>query len=486
MADTNFNTSLSSFTLSKDVDTTATVKTPADIAKEQYQTKLAAYNFVNAEDLLNQIKSGASTSDPTAQGGKTSVLTNGSVPGTATTTGNLNYTTGNYITDFQGADGNLADLGYIQNPKTKEMVVVRNSDKSQVVLMGDPTDASKYIVTDYTTAINRILDPYRKSNKLSQLKQTLINRGFLTAAQAAKSVGEDKTFMKGLIASIDDMTRTNFTTGKDSKIFRDYVANLTGFSATPITTTSTLVNLTDKKIAAADITAYINQTLGRPATPDEVSDYVSSLNKFEIANPSKATVTAVGGAEKRRVQTAGASDQDKQAIKVAVLSKALTAQGIDPTSISKTGGAIAQNMDILKQTAAKYGMAMDDRMALDHVVETLKPGGDIKQRTELIKQNSKLMYKNLASYIDQGGTIKDVADNYNYYKKKYLETAGETDVFDKDIQKALHNDGKAGVMNLNDFIVSLKQKPEWAKTMNAHEEAANYANTVLKSFGLVG
>jgi hypothetical protein len=366
------------------------------------------------------------------------------------------------------------------------MVVVRNSDKSQVVLMGDPTDASKYIVTDYTTAINRILDPYRKSNKLSQLKQTLINRGFLTAAQAAKSVGEDKTFMKGLIASIDDMTRTNFTTGKDSKIFRDYVANLTGFSATPITTTSTLVNLTDKKIAAADITAYINETLGRPATPDEVSDYVSSLNKFEIANPSKATVTAVGGAEKRRVQTAGASDQDKQAIKVAVLSKALTAQGIDPTSISKTGGAIAQNMDILKQTAAKYGMAMDDRMALDHVVETLKPGGDIKQRTELIKQNSKLMYKNLASYIDQGGTIKDVADNYNYYKKKYLETAGETDVFDKDIQKALHNDGKAGVMNLNDFIVSLKQKPEWAKTMNAHEEAANYANTVLKSFGLVG
>ena len=129
---------------------------------------------------------------------------------------------------------------------------------------------------------------------------------------------------------------------------------------------------------------------------------------------------------------------------------------------------------------------MDDKMALDHVMNTLTPGTDLKQRQEIIKQNAKLSYKNLASYIDQGGTIKDVADNFNFYKKKYLETTTETDVFDPDIQKAIQNAGKGGVMTTDEFVKLLKNKPEWAKTQNAREEASNYALTVLKQFGLAG
>jgi len=497
MADTTSNTSLTltDFQPSRVDASTVTAKTQADLAADAYRAKVEKYNWLdtNSNDLLAEIKRQASVTDPTAKGGSSSggvsPLTNGSVPGTGTSTGgNLNYSTGNYITDFQkaAADGGTGDIRLDQNPKTKEYVVVRNSDNTQVVLMGDPMDASKYVVTDYLTAMNTILAPYRKANNINGLKALLLEKGYLTGPQAQKSVGEDAIFNKALIKSIDAMSKTNLLTGPTDQRFVSYDAYLTGVSTAKFTTTSTAVNLTPKDTAVNDITAFINQTLGRSASASEVTDYVDALNKYERSHPDRITSTTVGGTEKNRVQVAGASDAEKQAIKVAVLSKALTAQGIDPTSISETGGTIAQGMSSLKETASKYGMAMDDRMALDHMLETLKPGGDIKQRTEIIKNNAKLMYSNLASYIDQGGTVKDIADNYNYYKNKYLETGMSTDVFDADIQKALHNNGKSGVMNLNDFITTLKQKPEWAKTMNAHEEAANYANTILKSFGLVG
>jgi kynurenine formamidase len=63
-------------------------------------------------------------------------------------------------------------------------------------------------------------------------------------------------------------------------------------------------------------------------------------------------------------------------------------------------------------------------------------------------------------------------------------------VFDEDIQAALKNDGKDGVMTITDYQKYLrtnpKTKPQWLKTKGAKEEAAGYANEILKTFGLIG
>jgi len=469
-------------------------------AAQAAATAAAAYAAPTPEELLKSITSAASSNDASATGTVTpstiSPITNqpSSAVGGSPSGSMSGYSLSNYQSDFTGnsATGLLPQLSILKD-KYDQFYVGKtvNGVPHKVAIMGDPSNPGAYKVLDVETAYKDILTPYlNKKGGITALKQDMWQKGAFGNASGKQSIAAgdkiDDTFNKALIKYIDELTFSNFTNA-DTRSFLSFgklLADTRNFAGTK---TSTSTTLTLKDIAAQDITSFVQQYLGRGATPEEVSSYQKALNAYERAHPTRATVTTDAlGTERNRVQTSAVSEQDKTALKVAVISKALQSKDIDPSAISKTGGIIAQGIDYIKETASKYGMAMDDKMALDEVMQTLQPGSDLKQRAEIIKQNSKLMYKNLASYIDQGGTVKSIADNYNYYQKKYLETGAETDVFDKDIQKALHNDGKPGVMNLNDFIVSLKQKPEWAKTMNAHEEAANYANTVLKSFGLVG
>jgi hypothetical protein len=105
---------------------------------------------------------------------------------------------------------------------------------------------------------------------------------------------------------------------------------------------------------------------------------------------------------------------------------------------------------------------------------------------------SKAFYSNLAPMIDAGVKVADIASQFAQYKGKVLELPDEAiDVFDEDIQTALTNrdaTGKQqnGVMNLTDFQIKLRKDPRWSKTSNAREEASSYANSILRSFGLVG
>ena len=89
--------------------------------------------------------------------------------------------------------------------------------------------------------------------------------------------------------------------------------------------------------------------------------------------------------------------------------------------------------------------------------------------------------------IDNGVKISDIAKQFGTYKGQILELPDESvDVFDDDIQQALRNDGKPGVMSLTDYQIKLRNDPRWSKTKNAREEAASYAQSILKSFGLMG
>jgi hypothetical protein len=283
------------------------------------------------------------------------------------------------------------------------------------------------------------------------------------------------------------MTFTNFyaSATQNFQSFDKVLAGAKGYAGTRI---SNRITYSNKDEAIADLSSFVNEYLGRGATPKEVSDYIDTLTKLEAASPTKAKVTTDAlGMETNRVETAGGVSQDqKTALKVAIISQALKAKGIDPAAISKTGGKIAIGMDQLKANAAAYGVRYDDKMALDGMLTAIQPGGSVDKIKEIQKQTAKGLYKNLASAIDAGTSIKDIADQYNYYNNKILEKVTPTDVFDPDIQAALHNDGKSGIMNLNDYMIRLKSKPEWAMTQNARESAADYANTILKQFGLMG
>ncbi len=103
---------------------------------------------------------------------------------------------------------------------------------------------------------------------------------------------------------------------------------------------------------------------------------------------------------------------------------------------------------------------------------------------------SKAFYGKLAPLIDQGVKISDIANQFAYYKGQTLELPDNAiSVFDEDIQEALKNEGKDGVMTLTDYQKLLRTNPKtkqvWLKTKGAKEEASGYAYEILKSFGLM-
>lgn len=449
--------------------------------------------YSDPNDLINQIIAGAAASDPTASGTVTpqaiSPITNTQIGGGAASANQPMYSSTRYSKDFLGGA-----LTAEFDSKYNRYYIAETDQygvKHEVAIIGDDKNPGAYRVVDKLQGIQDILAEYKaKPNGIAQLKVELWNKGLLSGAAGKASIASknaiDKTFAAALSNSVDQLTATNFNNA-DTKQFKGFSGMLAATTSYAGTRTSMNYNYTPKDIAAADITSFIQDYLGRGATAKEVSDYTKALKDFEKTHPQKSVVTTDAlGMERNRVTYAGASEADKQAVKVAILSKSLSDKGIDPSAISRAGGAIAQGMDQLKQTAAAYGVVgFDDAKALSTMINVIKPGGDIKTEQEKIKQVAKVAYKNLASALDSGLTVKDVADQYSYYNQKILEKPGITDVFDPYIQTALHNGGKGGLMTTDEYVRYLKSQPEWAKTQNAREEAASYATTILKQFGLM-
>jgi len=440
-----------------------------------------------ADQIIQEILSNKGV-DPTTVGTVTPKSISPITPNSPTS-GGMDFSTSNYGADFTGGG-----LTYEIDPKTKQHYIAQTDAygiKHQVAIVGDPKNPNAYVVQDFATATRNIVQQYNYKGGIAGLKQAMWSQGQLKGAAGKASIAAgdkiDETFLRTLYKYVGEMTFTNFyaSATQNFQSFDKVLAGAKGYAGTRI---SNRITYSNKDEAIADLSSFVNEYLGRGATPKEVSDYIDTLTKLEAASPTKAKVTTDAlGMETNRVETAGGVSQDqKTALKVAIISQALKAKGIDPAAISKTGGKIAIGMDQLKANAAAYGVRYDDKMALDGMLTAIQPGGSVDKIKEIQKQTAKGLYKNLASAIDAGTSIKDIADQYNYYNNKILEKVTPTDVFDPDIQAALHNDGKSGIMNLNDYMIRLKSKPEWAMTQNARESAADYANTILKQFGLMG
>jgi hypothetical protein len=171
-------------------------------------------------------------------------------------------------------------------------------------------------------------------------------------------------------------------------------------------------------------------------------------------------------------------------------------RGIPIENIINGNGKIAQDVSELKVYASDFGINLDTKQALEKVISGLKPGGslttgNLDAQKKSIKEMSKAFYGKLAPLIDQGVKVSDISSQFAYYKSQMLEIPDSSiSIFDEDIQQALKNEGGDGVMTITDYRKLLrtnpKTKPVFLKTKSAREEAAGYANEILRSFGLMG
>ena len=234
------------------------------------------------------------------------------------------------------------------------------------------------------------------------------------------------------------------------------------------------------------IDAFTIDMLGREATPAERKTFFDSVS----AEMKKAVVKqkTVGG---KTVESGSLLNEEDYARIMADTIKP-SVRGTPLEAIASGTGSIAQSISSLKSYAASYGIKLSTQEALDDVLSGFKPGGSLStgkldQQQQKIRNLAKSFYTNLGDSIDNGISIKNLATQFANTKSQVLEVPSESlDAFDKDIQVALRNNGKPGVMSTTEFEKLLRNKPEWGKTKNARDEAAGYANDILKMFGLVG
>jgi hypothetical protein len=483
---------------------TLAAKKVADQKKADATAAAKIPKVSTADDILSSIQNkAAAANDPTAVGSLGPVATlPGNRPSVAGAPGTFNFGS-NLAYDFGGVNvqGSPMPLYVYSDPKKGTTGIFRNDASgvpTQQIIIANPDDTtgSSYAVIPWNSgaaAISVLNQFYKGKGQVAALKQSLAQRGLLgkgktQAASVASGDSLDPTFLKAFGQQLLTNTQDNYRTGSNGGTqFVNPTTALAGIKGYAGTRVATNTVYTPEVSAINDVNGFVQEQLGRQATKSEVDQYTAVLKKYEQDHPDKVTTTTdTLGYEKNRVTYSGASADDKKMLLVGMLWKELQQKGVDPNKISQSGGVIAQNMQKIMENAATYGLPhIDTTSALNSVISTLQPGGNIATELAKQKEQAKLLYKPLASYLDAGGDVKSMADYYNNLNQKYLETNTPTDVMNPDIQNALKGDGK-NIMSENDYIGLLKSKPEWAMTMNAREQASQFATSILKQFGFMG
>lgn len=259
-----------------------------------------------------------------------------------------------------------------------------------------------------------------------------------------------------------------------------------------------------------EINLFFMEQLDRNATPEERKFYREQVNaeenKLKTTRTTTTTSTSTSGVSSSASKTGetiktagpgGLTKDDRTRIMSGILATAIKSTPTE--TLMKGGGAIAQSIADLRAYAGEYGLRnYTEDLAKSDLVTKLAGGASVSTSTldaekMAIRAMAKTFYPGLASLIDQGVRVSSIGSIYTNEMQKILELPAASIDWANDpyISKALQNrgmdgtaQGKEGALNLNDFAIMLRNDPRWSKTQNAREEAAGYANSILRSFGL--
>lgn len=153
-------------------------------------------------------------------------------------------------------------------------------------------------------------------------------------------------------------------------------------------------------------------------------------------------------------------------------------------------GSAAETGQKLKEIYSSYGITYSE----DSIARALKLV--LMGRTSLESYRSDAMLKAKSKYagfarqIDEGATVKDIADPYIQSMSTVLELpSGGIDLYDKSIQAALTSraaDGTPQGQPLWQFEQKLRDDPRWNKTKNAANSAYGFLRQIGNDWGFGG
>ena len=351
----------------------------------------------------------------------------------------------------------------------------------------NPNDPSQYSIGTVSQVVNKIIADYQaQPDGIKNLKRLLVANKQLTKAKASNNNNVDEALTKALVKTITidsaETWKRYKASGGSMPQFDSFNDKLTGGGS--LTTSGVSATTTLPAQLQAEAKAFIKGMVGLDLDPKLAAAYAKEINKLEKKRPDKLTTTRdpLTGSTYTTGTKGGVTEAEKSQVMYKLLAKVVKNTPYD--TLIKNGGKAIQDASSLVQYAAAYGYKMSTKDAIDRTIAADAAGTDINAEKEKIKQATIARYGHLAKAIEAGATLKDIVQPYIYYKSQLMEVPDNSITLDDpDIQAAIDSNGK--LMSTNDFQIRIRNNPLWAKTKNAREEAVGYANSILKSFGLM-
>lgn len=218
--------------------------------------------------------------------------------------------------------------------------------------------------------------------------------------------------------------------------------------------------------------------LGRDATSQEITDGVTALARAAKAAPTVQTTTGKGGVTSQDV-TQGFNE-------ASWITGYMSARvGLD--QIDEVAGKMGTINDALESLQENWGYRPSKKLRLDSTRDIIEGRTTIDDVAGLFKEQAKALFPALSDAINQGLTVRQIADTKISAKARILEQPEEKiNLFDPDIVAALSSKNDKGEyvsMTDDEFGRTLYKKPEWLDTKNAKETLRSAANDIVKEFG---
>jgi hypothetical protein len=397
-------------------------------------------------------------------------------------------------------DGNVKDgPEEVVNNKFKDFTVnssgaVTNSKGNVTYFLSIKNADGSSTMQEYASiaqARDAFLKAYSSPGALDSLKQKLRAGNWITAKQLANN--EWLSGLDSMIAkyTYDAVSAVKYGGSKEAPLIDTWFSSAKGGGGSGTTSKGgtfkdTDLDLTTVGDAYKEINDYMIDAVGREATQEEKDTYYKDINARELK--SAVSTVAVRDATGKITKSTRTGDfvtaDERLNSKNAIVIKAL--EGTDAGEILKSakGSQVAVQIAALQKAGAEYGQPISAGEALKYVIAGGTQKDALLKQTERIRLNAITMYGNLKDHIRDGGTVKDIADQYALIKSRKLGIP-LTDAFsDKDVIGAITKDG--GLMSTAEFSRQMQANPLWRQTQEARDTASDFANTILKSFGFMG
>jgi hypothetical protein len=373
----------------------------------------------------------------------------------------------------------------ISGYNVESIVQVPNQDGIFVINTDDPSVSSKtWLVLPQPGGESEIQDAVLFERNLYRLSGADYQTYKRALGITDSSVVPNKDFVDKALKEAKKLSSENYfkSWNKQQTVsFQDKLFN-PAYKTTTAGGTSKSVSLTAPEVAVAEYKDLVKQYLGEevyatlnPKVIDaDAKAYQKQKNKLERNRP---TTTRSGDGYSETI-AGGLNEDEAEQIALDLIGKYVTVEGL-----KNAGGAIGNNLRQIKASASDYGLSLSPADLRQYALNSISQKDGLQNTLTKFNNLARVKYAALTPYLDQGLSVRDIANEYISKKANLLELnpAGIT-LDDSDVQSALTG---SALTPLYQFETQLRKNPKWQYTNNARELASSYAITTLQDFGLI-